>query len=77
MCVENFMTKVCLRDQDLKNVPPATQRLLGNLCELKGKQGKRGEGRGSCKHDRKFQGKCGNDSYVVTLLHTFWCCIIF
>lgn len=38
MCVENFMTKVCLRDQDLKNVPPATQKLLGNLCELKGKR---------------------------------------
>lgn len=38
MCVENFVTKVCLRDHDFRNLPPATQRLLGNLQELKGKQ---------------------------------------
>lgn len=37
MCAENFVTKVCLRDQDFKNLPPAPQRLLGNPSELKGK----------------------------------------
>lgn len=37
MCAEKFVTQVCLTEQDFKTWPPASQMLLGNLSELKGK----------------------------------------